>query len=55
MKEEYALFYYTIVEKAWHQVRIDYQQFWTEKSQTARQSFSQLPAFHSVWIEKAQF
>ena len=30
-KEEYAPFYYTLSEKASHPVRIDWQQFWTEK------------------------
>ena len=33
-KEEYAPFYYTLLEKARHPVRIDWQQFWTEKSQS---------------------
>ena len=29
---EYATFYYTLLEKAWHPMRIDWQQFWTGKS-----------------------
>ena len=33
-KEEYAPLYHTLLEKAWHPVRIDWQQFLTEKSQS---------------------
>ena len=42
-KEEYELFFYTILEKAWHTVRIDWQQFWTEKSPCLSEDLN--PAF----------
>ena len=32
-KEEYAPFYYTLLEKAPNPVRIDWLQLWTEKTQ----------------------
>ena len=43
-KEEYASFYYTLIEKSpWQPVRIDWQQFWTEKAQV-RPGTQTLPA-----------
>ena len=39
-EKEHALFYYMLFKKAWHQVRIDLQQFWPEKSLSLTQDLN---------------